>query len=119
SKWTPKLETSVGVSVLAIKDTESLNNSNVPNVNRGNTRGTNGAPVFNFNPIVADASITYTLDSFPCYHAAFPIKLGGEFLHNPAAEGKNNAFAAGITLGKAGRKGLWEISYQYRYIEAD
>jgi hypothetical protein len=119
SKWTKKIVTSVGVSALGISAADNLNNSNVPNVNRGNTRGTDGAPAFNFSPIVADAWLTYTLDRFPGYAAAFPIKVGGEFLYNPSAPDRNEAFTAGVTFGKAGKKGLWEISYAYRYLGAD
>ncbi len=119
STWNKKIATSLGVSALAIKNDQSLVNGNVPNVNRGNTRDVFGAPASNFNPIVGDASLTYTLESFPAYTGAFPIKAGGDFLYNGAAESKNKAFSAGVTFGKAGKKGLWEISYQYRYLGAD
>ncbi len=119
STWNKQIATSLGVSALAIKNKQNLNNGNVPNVNRGNTRDLSGAPVRNFNPIVGDASLTYTLESFPAYTGAFPIKAGGDFLYNGGAESKNKAFSAGVTFGKAGKKGLWEISYQYRYLGAD
>ncbi len=119
SAWTPKLATSIGVAMLGISSRDSLNNVNVPNVNRGNTRGTNGVPVAHFNPIVGDASVTYTLDSFPMYPGAFPIRVGGDFMHNPAVSEKNNAWSAGVVFGKAGKKHMWEVSYQYRYIGAD
>ena len=45
---------------------------NVPYVNQGNTRvtkaivgGTSGVLVNDYNPFIADASVTYMLDSFP------------------------------------------------------
>jgi hypothetical protein len=119
SVWSPKLSTTLGVALLNISHAEVLNNSNIPNVNRGNTRDTNGAPVANFNPVIADGWLTYNLDAFPAYSGVFPIRVGGEYLFNPAADNKNSAFAAGVTFGKAGKKGLWELVYQYRYLEAD
>src|SRR2546426_5687003 len=49
----------------------------------------------------------------------FPIKLGGEFMKNPGANTQNEAWTAGLTVGKAGRKGLWDISYAYKIIRPD
>ena len=126
--WSKAIKTSLGAGVLSINNAALLTSGNVPDVNRGNTRtlvatgaGTPAAssPLYHFNPFVGDASITYTLDSFPGYAGAFPIRLGGEFLHNPAAPAKNNSCDAGVTFGKAGRKGQWELTYRYRYVEAD
>jgi hypothetical protein len=120
AKWTEQWQSSLGVAVLAITSQETLTTAAVPDINRGNNRlgGTNG-PAVSFSPVIADASLTYNLDSFPGYKGHFPIKVSGEYLHNPEADTKNSAFAVGITVGKAGKKRLWEISYQYRYIEAD
>jgi hypothetical protein len=119
AKWNPQWESSIGGGILGITSRGSLSNGNVPNVNRGNTRTAAGAPAYAFTPIVGDASITYNLEKFPGYSGPFPIKVGGEVIHNPDAPANNDAFAAGITFGKGGKKGLWEISYQYRYIGAD
>ncbi len=136
SKWSPKLHSSMGVALLNIARKDALvvtgnavNNFNntVPNQNRGNTRlptgaatifGTNGL-ASNFNPIVADASVTYTLDKFPGYNGAFPIKVGGDFVYNPAISSKNKGFSGGVTFGKSGKKGLWDLSYRYKYLGAD
>ena len=71
------------------------------------------------SPIVADASLTYSLESFPLYKGAFPIKVGGEFLHNPAADSANSGYWAGIQFGKSGKKGTWDLSYRYKYLEGD
>jgi len=120
AKWSDRWTSSLGVAGLKITSQDQLTSAAVPDINRGNTRvGGNGAPVASFNPVVGDASVTYTLDSFPLYPTHFPIRLGGEYIYNPGADSKNSAVAAGLTLGKAGKKGLWELSYQYRYIEAD
>lgn len=134
SVWNKHWSSSVGVGWLAIENEQALANTvagtanPVPNQNRGNTRGPSSNPsvgalvdalVYNFNPVIADASVTYTLEEFWHYKAPFPIKLGGDFIHNPNAGTENNAWSAGITFGKAGKKGLWEVSYRYKYLEAD
>lgn len=134
STWSKRWSSSLGVGWLAIENEQALAGTvgatvnPVPDQNRGNTRGPSAntsvgalanALVYDFHPVIADASVTYTLDDFWHYNAPFPIKLGGEFMHNPNAGTENTAWAAGITLGKAGKKGLWELSYRYKYIEAD
>jgi hypothetical protein len=118
--WNKKVGTSLGVAALAIANAEDLNNANVPNVNRGNTRvGAAGVPLYNFNPIVADAALTYTLDSAPLYAGAFPIKLAADYLYNPAAEGDNYGYSVGVTFGKSGKKKTWEASYTWKYLGSD
>jgi hypothetical protein len=145
SVWSPKVATSFGAGILAIANDQQLNASRsagfsstsgtnvvgvstwtVPDQNRGNSRTalagttvTGGNLLNNFNPVIADASVTYTLDKFPLYAGAFPIKLAGDFMHNPGADSENNAWSAGVTFGKAGKKGSWEVSYRYKYLEAD
>ena len=92
--------------------------STVPNVNSGNTRN-GGILANNFNPYVADAALTYTLDSFPMYNAPFPIRFAAEYMNNPAADEHNEGYSFGITFGKSGKKGLWDVSYRWKHLEAD
>ena len=40
-------------------------------------------------------------------------------MKNKGAATGNEAWNGGLTLGKAGKKGLWDISYQYRHIGPD
>ena len=68
---------------------------------------------------VVSGSTTYTLDSFPLYPGAFPVKLAGEFMDNPAAASNNKGWWGGVTLGKSGKKGTWDVSYRYQKLEAD
>ena len=126
SAWTTKFHSSVGISGLAITGEENLRNENVPNQNRGNTRvnvGSATAPVFipgvNFNPIVLDGSVTYSLDSFPLYPGAFPIRVGGDYVNNLAISEKNEAHSVGFTLGKSGKKGTWDLTYRWKNVGAD
>jgi len=97
----------------------NYNAGGVANNNQGNSRAANGNLVYFYNPIVASASFTYTLDGFPLYNGKFPIKPAGEFMYNPAAPSDNEGYWAGITLGKSGKKGAWEVSYRYQHLEAD
>jgi hypothetical protein len=146
SIWNKRWSSSVGVAALGILNEDKLNASRsstfdvtatatnvvsstswtVPNQNGGNLRsavgglsGSAGNLQNNYTPIVADASVTFSLDEFWHYTAPFPIKLGGDFIHNPAADGQNNGYSVGLTFGKAGKKGLWELGYRYKYLEGD
>ena len=116
----PKLQTSIGLAFLGIMADQNLTNGAVPNINFGNTRNDAvGRPAVNYNPIVVDASATYTLARFPGYAAPFPIKVGGDYMNNLAASTKNQAYSVGITFGKAGKKGLWDIGYRWKYLGGD
>jgi hypothetical protein len=119
SKWTDKIKTTFGASVYSLSSEQNLKTTQVPDINRGNERDGTGALVNHYNPIVVDAALTYSLDSFPMYTGAFPITLAADGMHNPGAERRSSAVSAGLTFGKAGKKGGWEISYRYKYLEGD
>lgn len=126
AKWTPKVQTTAGASWLALSEEESLGNGAVPNIQFGNSRhatavGTHavGDLIHNYNPFVFDASATYTFDKAPLYPGTFPVRLGAEFMHNPGAPENNNGWWGGVFLGKAGKKGTWELSYRYKRLESD
>jgi hypothetical protein len=123
--WTPKLATSVGIAGYDIADDKNFAGSSTGmpyDSNLGNTitgLGSGDPFASHFNPIVASGSVTYTLDSFPLYPGAFPIKLSGEYLDNPAASSNNKGWWGGVTLGKSGKKHTWDVSYRYQRLEAD
>jgi hypothetical protein len=120
SKWSDKIESSFGVSALTIEGAQSLTNGLVPNVNIGNSRsGANGWLDNHFNPVVVDGSFTYKLAEFPFYKGAFPIKISADYMNNPAASRASDAYSAGITFGKAGKKNTWEIQYRYKELQAN
>lgn len=106
SKLTEDLASSVGVGALQIGDKSGLTAIGGNNKN-------------NYNPIIADASLTYTLDSFPLYPGKFPIKVAAEYMNNPGVSQNNNGYWAGITFGKSGKKHTWDLSYRYEYVEAN
>jgi hypothetical protein len=121
AKWTEALQTSLGIGGLTITSQQKLSSANVPDIGRGNTRFPGGeGPTASFTPVVGDGSITFNAPAFPFYSGDhFPIKLGGEYVYNPREDMKNQAFMAGLTFGRAAKKGTWELSYQYRYVEAN
>ena len=117
--WNPHWAATLGAAGFSIANEESLSNGNVPNVNRGNTRNGATAPAFDFNPIYVDGGVTWTLASFWRYAGPFPINISGDYVNNPAASSENEGYSAGITFGKAGKKGTWELAYRYARLEAD
>jgi hypothetical protein len=120
SKWCDHFETSLGVAIFDIANKNSLSTQVQPFYNSGNTRnGKTGQLIYNYNPVIGTASATYKLDCMPLYHGPFPIGLVGEYMDNPAAPKNNEAFRAGLLLGRAGKKGNWEIGYRYQRLEAD
>ncbi len=119
SKWTPKIETSIGLAIFNLGNKEDLSAKVQPFYNSGNTRDANGFLVHNYNPIIATGSITYFLDSFPLYDGKFPVKASGEYMNNPGAATANEAYRVGVSLGKAGKKKGWEINYRFQELQAD
>jgi hypothetical protein len=119
ANWSPQFQSTVGLAAMAISSKDGLPTANVPDQNGGNTRDASGNLIAHFNPIVADAAFIYNVEKFPLYPGAFPIRVGGEYLYNPGASTKNQAYAAGIQFGKAGKKGTWEIAYRWKSLEAD
>jgi hypothetical protein len=136
ANWTPRIASSLGIGAFDIVNrnglgmsgflasTNNYNPGGVANINQGNTRNIYGNLIYNYNPIVASGSATYTLDTFPLYNGKFPIKLAGEYMNNPGADpakgpANNIGYWGGIQLGKSGKKGTWDIFYRYQHLEAD
>lgn len=119
SVWSPQWQTSAGVSFLAIAGEEALRTANVPNQNRGNTRDKDGNLLESYYPIVADAAVTYTLAHAPYYSAPFPMRVMGEYIHNPGASVGQQGYGVSVMFGKSGKKGLWDLSYKWKELQAD
>ena len=119
--WSKHISSSLGISGWGIGSGTGTNlaTTQVPNSNSGNTRNAGGELVNDYRPIQADASLTYTMDSFPMYPTAFPITAFGEYIQNTAVNENNRGYAGGVTFGKSGKKGTWDLGYQYRYLEGD
>ncbi len=119
AKWTPKLASTLGVGAFQLVSPEQLSTNNVPYVNQGNTRSSSGILLNNYNPVIADASVTYTFDSAPFYTGAFPVKLAAEYINNPGAARNNDGYWLGVTFGKSGAKHTWDFTYRYESLGAD
>ncbi len=129
SAWNPHWSTSLGVTFLGLMNEDQLTSAAVPDINSGNSRVvqrsadgssfTLGAPVETFETLVLDAGITRTLETVPLYTGPFPIRVFGEFLHNFGADEANEGYQAGVTFGKAGKKGTWELTYRWKMLEGD
>lgn len=122
--WNTKWRHSLGIAGLGICKGGQLANASVPNVNRGNTHNSTGntnVTAYSFDTVVADASITYVLESAPYYNGSFPIKVGGDYMINTEAPGSagNYGYSVGITLGKSGKRRTWDISYYWKYLGAN
>jgi hypothetical protein len=128
SKWSRRISSSIGVMLFSFVNMDRLSNGAVPNANVGNTRiiptGTNQAnaiPLYRFNPVLADASVTYLFDRAPLYSGAFPVRIAGSYLNNPGAPSAadNIAYGGGIIFGRAGKRGTWELAYSYKWLGAN
>jgi Putative porin len=128
--WSDRISSSLGISVFDIINGDLLTTANnASNGNKGNAVNAAGAPLYNLNPVVVDASVTYLLDSFPLYPGKFPIKLAGEYMNNPGAPGAggmaggapngNQGYNATLTFGHAAKKGTWDVSYRYQSLDAN
>jgi hypothetical protein len=143
--WNEKFQTSMGASLLGITGHGQLRetpattakfvdpttgktntvvltaaSSAVPNINSGNTRSADGRLAYSYNPYVLDASATYSLESVPLYPGTFPIKVAADYMQNPGAPSdRNSAWSVGLTFGKSGKKGLWDVGYRYKVLDSD
>jgi hypothetical protein len=121
STWNEFLATSTGVALLGLTSPEQLVSTAVPNMNAGNTRDRSGALVYDYYPVIADASVIFTLESFPLYPGAFPIRVGGDYVHNNGAprSADNYAWSLSVNLGRAEKRRSWELEYTYKWLGAN
>lgn len=119
ANWTPKIQSSVGGAFLAIANAESLTTAAVPDIGSGNTRNAVGGLVNPITSLYLDGSVTYNLESFPGYTGPFPLTFSGDYIRNVAISKNNVGYSVGATLGKSGKKGLWDINYRYTVLNGD
>ena len=118
--WSPHLSTSLGGGLFSILNRPQLTTIAIPSHNQGNTRPTaTGAPQYGFNTFVVDAGVTYLLDSFPAYKGSCPFTVSGDWVYNSSAPQNNQAYTAGFTLGKSGKRGAWQMDYRWTELQSD
>ncbi len=121
AKWSPAWGSSLSLGYFAINNEENLRNTSVPNINVGNERDpVTTVPLYGFHTWLLDGGLTYTLpDGIPGHRAAFPIALTGSYQVNTEADRADTGWTLGLQLGKSGKRGLWDVSYRYKYLEAN
>jgi hypothetical protein len=121
AKWddVQRLSSTLGGAFMSILNRDMLVTAAVPNQGRGNTRNAAGALANGFNAWVGDAGVTYTFESAPIYSGKLPVTVSGDYLYNQSAPTDNQAWSAGFTLGKAGKRKTWQLDYRYTRLEAD
>lgn len=117
AKWTPKISSRLGVGMMNFKNQRDISPDLETFINQNGTKAV-GAGSVNFNPIISRAEATCTLEKFPLFNGEFPITVGAEYINNPAARADNEAYNLGITFGSNKHKGNWQLSYNYKNIEA-
>jgi len=87
-----------------------------------------GALTNDYDLLIGDASITFSIDDFPGYNGPFPIKLYAEYIKNLGADTDNIAYSIGPTIGSVSQRnnqigkqqrGNWELSYRYQELQGD
>jgi Putative porin len=117
AKWTERLSSRVAVGMINFKNQGDISPDLETFINQNGTPAA-GPGAESFNPIIGRAELTFNLKSFPCFHGAFPITVGGEYVQNPAAPSHiNEGYNLGVTFGSSKAKGNWQINYNYKNIE--
>lgn len=119
ARWTPAWSTTLGVAGLSITGTRNLSSGNVPDIGQGNTRNAAGVLQGRFNDFYVDGGVTWKTPQFPFYRGEFPVTLSGDYLHNLSQSSDNVGYSVGLQLGKAGKKGQWELNYRWTSLQGN
>lgn len=118
SKWTKQVSSILGMGTYTLHNRSAFDGTG--GLAKNNSGGQTSPFATGFTPFMGDASLTYALEKFPLYTGAFPITLAGEYIRNPQApEASDTGYSAGITFGKSGKKGLWDLAYRYKSVQAN
>ena len=115
AKWAPALSSRLAVGMMNFKNQHDISPDLETFINQNGTPAT--APV-DFNPVIARGELTYAFPEVPLFHGEFPITVGAEYANNPGASRDNEAYNLGISFGSNKKKGNWQLSYNYKSIEA-
>lgn len=74
----------------------------------------NGEEVYEFDYKLISASVDFVFNVFD-----LPLSLYGDYVENDDADEFDTGYLAGIQLGKAKKKGTWQVQYQYEDLEAN
>ena len=122
SAWSSHWQTSLEIMGLGMLHDTDITTVSVFDGGNGNTRtdsGPLGTLKYHLTPWHLGGGLTYFLDSLTIYPGPLPFFAFGQIIKNPSAPDRNVGWAVGGAIGKAGRKGTWEINYKYRWLEGD
>lgn len=122
SAWSKHWQTSLGVMGLGLLHDSDITTASMLDGGNGNTRTSSGPLAtlkYNMTPWQLGGGITYFLDPLAIYPGPLPFYAFGQMIKNPSAPDRNLGWLVGGSIGKAGRKGTWEINYKYRWLEGD
>jgi hypothetical protein len=73
-----------------------------------------GVEVYEYDYQLITASLDLQFKVFE-----LPLSLYGEYVENDDADDYETGYIAGVKLGKAKKRGTWQLQYQYEDLEAD
>jgi len=73
-----------------------------------------GVEVYQYDYNLYHASLGLSFNLFE-----MPLVVFGDYVQNDDADEYDTGYTAGISLGKAKKKGEWQIAYQYEQLEAN
>lgn len=118
-EWSSEWSGLAGGGWLGVTHASQLTAANVANVHRGNSRSRTGVLVHGYRPLYGETAVTRTLAHVPGYPGKFPVTFSADFLRNSAAPTDNRGWSAGLSLGRAGKAGQWQVAYRRHWLEAD
>jgi len=74
----------------------------------------NGVEVYEYDYNLYHGSLGLSFELFD-----MPMSVYGDFVQNDDADDYDTGYIAGIKLGKAKKKGSWQVAYQYEQLEAN
>jgi hypothetical protein len=74
----------------------------------------NGEDVYEYDYNLYNVSLGLGFSLFD-----MPITVYGDYVENDDADDLETGYLAGVKLGKASKKGSWQLQYQYEDLEAD
>lgn len=73
-----------------------------------------GVEVYAYDYNLINASVDLSFSLFD-----MPMSIYGDYVENDDADDLETGYLAGVKLGKAKKKGSWQVQYQYQDLEAD
>lgn len=78
----------------------------------GNTADENGNYKYDYELVTVGADASFNLGELP-------LGLYADFVQNQDASDNDQGYIIGAKLGKASKRGTWQLQYQYQELEAD